>query len=484
MELLNKVTKGKKDEAGCPDILKRIAECKSFQELMSWCPFYTVYAMRNNMCYYPYACVLKNDCLEVFCKNNKMPGENSLIFSPSGENEYVANLVYTDYYTGSSWHTWTSVVKIKVDNMFDGYTMNPSAKIQVKEFTISKWKPLNKMLCFPSFWQDTGDLLSNLSDKKPWVYKFIMENKVDLYNYIMAPQLEQLHKAGYAFVSGYFDMSVYFHKSDVDCFNRICQHGNDIRSIFKVPSEIYSVLKDCKNITVWDLYRKLFKSEKIKQDTVKQAYDSNLSDKELRAVNSILNKKYNGKMVFTWDSLMNYLARLDQYEAIGREESLMLISDYLMMCQQIGIEPKTDGDSLKREHDVVARLTRQKKDEKLIAGMEEPCKFMQQFNYQNGKYLIRGIENWEDLMDEAKQQHNCVAAYAQRITKKHSLIYVMRSIENPGKSLITVELSPDCKVIRQKYYAYNKRVNNSEHSAFLDEWLGFINEPVHAKEIA
>ena len=46
----------------------------------------------------------------------------------------------------------------------------------------------------------------------------------------------------------------------------------------------------------------------------------------------------------------------------------------------------------------------------------------------------------------------------------------MRETAHPEKSLVTVELSPDLKTIRQKYLAYNQPIRNKSISDFLDRW--------------
>lgn len=52
----------------------------------------------------------------------------------------------------------------------------------------------------------------------------------------------------------------------------------------------------------------------------------------------------------------------------------------------------------------------------------------------------------------------------------------MREKEKPDKSLITVELSGDAKVMRQKFLAYNTPVRNAEQTEFLNKWMKFVKE--------
>ena len=68
-----------------------------------------------------------------------------------------------------------------------------------------------------------------------------------------------------------------------------------------------------------------------------------------------------------------------------------------------------------------------------MRAFQDACKYMAKNDYQDGKYLIRAIRDYDDLLDEAKQQHNCVASYSNAIGERRSLIYVMRAVSNPKR---------------------------------------------------
>ena len=189
--------------------------------------------------------------------------------------------------------------------------------------------------------------------------------------------------------------------------------------------------------------------------------------KELDTLNSILGIRHNDKPVFTVTTLVNYLNRLDMYEAISTQEALPLLNDYLHMCRSLNMPPRIDGDSLKREHDIAARLTREQRnriaEEEMRKHKEQEQREIEEGNsklaraeYHENIYFIRPITDYNDLLDEAIQQDNCVASYASRIARGESRIFTMRETAHPEKSLVTIELSPDCKTIRQKYLARNQ----------------------------
>ena len=177
-----------------------------------------------------------------------------------------------------------------------------------------------------------------------------------------------------------------------------------------------------------------------------------------------------GRPYFTAQSLVNYLNRIDTFEAIDNHEGLMLIYDYLNMCKQLDMKPRIDGDSLLREHDIAARLVtiqRTKAEEKEFHNAAELFKA---YDYENSVFSVHVIDNQGWLLDKAKQQHNCVASYAHRIASGASIVFSMRSKHSPDKSLITIELDPRTLEVRQMYLAYNRRVTNPSQLVFIDRW--------------
>ncbi len=292
------------------------------------------------------------------------------------------------------------------------------------------------------------------------------------FDILVAPQLEQLNKAGYVFATDKLSCSLEGLNEDstLQAFNRLTQPGKNMKEIFKTSKMVYTTLKDERELTTWDLFRKMDKQGKLTKDSIEQVYNNRYSEKELKQLSDILGRKYKGKQVFSFDQLQRYLDRLDMYEALSKREALMLISDYLLACEQLDIRPRTDSDSLKREHDVTARILRQKRDEVRAEKMVGVCEKNRMYDYNEHVFFGRAIRGYDDLIDEATQQANCVASYADRIIKNQSLIFVVRSASEPDKSLATVELNPNCTQIRQKYLAHNMPIRNKALTDFIERF--------------
>ena len=335
---------------------------------------------------------------------------------------------------------------------------------------ISKWKKAklhsNRMITVINY--DEVDAILNRVN--PYAAELMKKySELEAVDLLIAPQIEQLYKAGYSFVDKELLPALwsYEESSTLDQFNRLCQPGKNMKEIFKTSKAVYTALKSCNKLSVWDIYRKMDKQGKISAENVERAYDNGYSEKELNEISVILSREYAGKKIFTWDTLQRYLERIDMYEAIDRMDGLQLLKDYLNMCKQLEMKPRIDGDSLKREHDVTARTLRQKKDEIRANKMIGVCEDNKKYDYSEHIYFGRCIRSYDDLIDEATQQHNCVAGYADSIIAKKSYIFVVREVSSPDRSLATVELTKDGD-IRQKYLAYNRPIRNKALTEFID----------------
>lgn len=337
-------------------------------------------------------------------------------------------------------------------------------------YRLSEWKTETGLVSNPTWVQTESEIEHIIEMNNPKAAEFVRNYAVSPFMYILAPQLEQLYKAGFAFASDFFGPDVLRDDSLLACFNRLTKRGNNLKEIFKTGKPVYTALKNCCRMELWDSIRKMEKCGKLTPDSILTVLDSGYSEKQLKAMSSILNKTSSGKQIFSWVSLCNYLRRLDINEAIEIDEGLMLLTDYLDMCSRLGMRPRIDSDSLKREHDIAARLSRQYYSESEREAVDKACSAGTRFDYYEKAFFIRHIKGYDELFAEAKAQHNCLASYGKRIADGQSLIFVMRETSAPNRSLITVELSPDGKTVRQALCACNRQISNRAQSEFLERW--------------
>ena len=81
---------------------------------------------------------------------------------------------------------------------------------------------------------------------------------------------------------------------------------------------------------------------------------------------------------------------------------------------------------------------------------------------------------------EGRNNHNCVASYAELHAKGKNTIVFIRKKDEPEKSYITAEIDDGLNVV-QAYYSYNRRIIK-EDRAFIDQWIKEVKQRKHDNE--
>ena len=328
-----------------------------------------------------------------------------------------------------------------------------------------------------------------LKISNPYGYKFAVEEKIPAILLLFFPKLEQLKKAGYEIAntiiyrlcqnlnpSGEWRSRLCI--SEIKSVSMLFHKGTSLYEILGFPRDIAKEMKDISDINLWNSCRKLNKKGLLDAESIRFLKEGNYAEKDILKIYSIVTKGDNGKFYFTVPSLIRYLRKVDMYEAIEASEALMLLEDYIRCCHALSVKPHFDSDSLKREHDVMARNARTKieqdRKDRLNRKMQPACEELHKYDYKEDIFFVRAIDSFDDLLDEATQQANCVACYADSIAKRTSKIFVMRETAHPDKSLITIELSPN-DTLRQKYMSHNRPIRNKAHSDFIDRWMKHVH---------
>lgn len=326
--------------------------------------------------------------------------------------------------------------------------------------------------------EDNLKPLSRLEKDMPYAHAIQYESAIPVELFYCFPAIELLYKAGYA---GFCKKIVESYKgqvkADIQRIKRLCKNGHDLKSIFTTSKALYNVARE-KDISlqIFDEMRKLEKIKSINKDALLQVAESCIVNDKATIQNFryVLNFTHDGKSVFTFESLMNKLRRLDMYEALETKDALQYMADYLRNCSILVIAPRINSDSLLREHNVTSRLVRERAALLLNEKIEGVCEQLQKYDWSKGGYFVRAIRDNKDLLDEATQQRNCVAAYSRSIATGSSKIFVVRRCADPGKSLITIETSADMNSIRQAYLAQNREVTSTAQQNFIKDWLNAI----------
>lgn len=130
-------------------------------------------------------------------------------------------------------------------------------------------------------------------------------------------------------------------------------------------------------------------------------------------------------------------------------------------------------ENIKEKHDELLNLIKIKKDKKISTAIKKRSKILNKNIYQDKKFIIFPAETMESLIDESKQNRNCVKTYAEAYAKGRCDIYFMRLIKDTSKSLVTVEVK-DNKVIQQRIK--NNGPTSLDHKRFLNKWQSEVLE--------
>lgn len=305
------------------------------------------------------------------------------------------------------------------------------------------------------------------SDKNKIKDYFIAQTMILAIKY---PQLELMYKTKFKNIA-----IAWVKEPDNVMFSRCFKNGKNLDEITKLPKYAWTMLvENSKSIGSYNEMRIWVQKDGLSKEALEEIFSQNLYKPELEKVRKLCMKTFNGKSLYTIDTLLNYLHRCDVYQAIPMYEAIDLLNDYIKMSVDMGVEPLTNSNSLKREHDVTARNYNQWYRANRNVITEEKFKTrsqkLQKYEYENDKYIIVTPHSVSELLEEANQQRNCLACYADSYANGRAQIFFMRKKSNPTKSYISIEMSSDMTEFRQVYYACNQRVENEEELAFLKEW--------------
>lgn len=264
-------------------------------------------------------------------------------------------------------------------------------------------------------------------------------------------------------------------------FARCFKGGKNLDEITKLPKYAWNMLIDnARDIGSYNEMRIWVQKENLSKESLEEVFNLNLKKPELEKVRKLCMKKFNDKSLYTIDTLLNYLHRCDVYQAIPIYDAIDLLNDYIKMSVDMGVEPLTNSNSLKREHDVMARNYYQWYRSNRNKETEEKFKArslkLQKYEYENDKYIIVTPHSVNELLEEANQQRNCLACYADSYANGRAQIFFMRKKSAPERSYISIEMSSDMADFRQVYYACNRAVDNPQDLAFLNEWKEHVSK--------
>lgn len=146
--------------------------------------------------------------------------------------------------------------------------------------------------------------------------------------------------------------------------------------------------------------------------------------------------------------------------------------DYLCMCKELQYDVKNSfilfPRELKAAHDSVAKTLKDKRTaehEKAIAGSFD--EWEKRYQYQSKELMMIPPHSAKEIVDEGAALHHCVRLYVKNVAEKESVILFVRSVDEPDKSLCTVEVK-DGQVTQAR--GFDNEEPPAQITAFIEQW--------------
>lgn len=139
----------------------------------------------------------------------------------------------------------------------------------------------------------------------------------------------------------------------------------------------------------------------------------------------------------------------------------------------LGEEVNTDPYDLFKEYDKWIQTRKALQYTRIDEKMRETRRAY--LEWENEDFLTIVPYEAKQVLDEANQQRHCLASYLNKIANGHSIVVFFRSKKDIEKSLVTIEIERNGRIIQEKAYR-NNRVQNLQIRLALDEFYRYVKE--------
>lgn len=288
--------------------------------------------------------------------------------------------------------------------------------------------------------------------------------------YIKRPKIEHLIKMKlYRLVSG-----IIYGGYSYSALQAINFNGENMRAILGIDRPYFPLLRELNpSIDQLHLIRQLLQADhKPSTEQIKWFIASKISNadaaKELLAHMSVHKlQRYVEQQFAPEDEAA--LKRVNYYKM---NTLITDYHDYLCMCKELQYDVKNSfilfPRELKAAHDSVAKTLKDKRTaehEKAIAGSFD--EWQKRYQYQSKELMMIPPHSAKEIVDEGAALHHCVRLYVKNVAEKKSVILFVRSVDEPDKSLCTVEVK-DGQVTQAR--GFDNEEPPAQITAFIEQW--------------
>lgn len=288
--------------------------------------------------------------------------------------------------------------------------------------------------------------------------------------YIKRPKIEHLIKMKlYRLVSG-----IIYGGYSYSALQAINFNGENMRAILGIDRPYFPLLRELDpSIDQLHLIRQLLQADhKPSTEQIKWFIASKITNadaaKELLAHMSVHKLQRYAEQQFAPEDEAA-LKRVDYYKM---NTLITDYHDYLCMCKELQYDVKNSfilfPRELKAAHDSVAKTLKDKRTaehEKAIAGSFD--EWQKRYQYQSKELMMIPPHSAKEIVDEGAALHHCVRLYVKNVAEKKSVILFVRSVDEPDKSLCTVEVK-DGQVTQAR--GFDNEEPPAQITAFIEQW--------------
>ncbi len=288
------------------------------------------------------------------------------------------------------------------------------------------------------------------------------------------PYVEQLLKSKYKKII----IDIIRTPSKESLLKRNFQNGTNLKQIIKIPLYIADDIIETTTdpLTYINEWRILLKETTISKDLYIQYTKLNINKEGVKKFKKIIKEKYH-----TVESLINYLERADIYQALEPNIALELLDDYIRMCKIAEVNPNVKTHSLRKAHDVMARIVQYVFSDEVVKKFDEVASYIKSFEYSNEHFRIIAPVNINDMVNEGRAMNNCIASYVELMAEKESYIMFLRKDKEKDTPYVDIAINPQTLMITQKYRKSNMLITDKKTLDFLQEYQDFLYSKLKQK---
>ena len=240
-------------------------------------------------------------------------------------------------------------------------------------------------------------------------------------------------------------------------YNCIKWNGKNLFEILKINKQDYKTIKE-NDISITMSFLKLFQEWKKLKLKIDVKYLKDISVIYSGEILDVINFSKNNDIKI--NKVLNFIEK--QFKLVDEENKKLfqwrssLIrswEDYLNDCKTLNMDLKDKSvffpKNLYQAHQNTISQIKIKENSKYDSNIKLRLKSLSKYLFEDDTFLIRPAASSKEMIEEGKNNHNCVGTYVKRYAEGETLIMFVRNKLEADKTLVTVEIR-DNKIVQAR----------------------------------